>query len=68
MREQNFDMKGKRIGVAPTQRNRTGEQSDRHLFCQTGFLDDLWFHRSYWIYGSDCGEGWGAEKEEQPFR
>jgi len=60
MREQNFDMKGKRIGVAPTQRNRTGEQSRRHLFCQTGLLDDLWFHRSYWIYGSDCGEGWGA--------
>jgi hypothetical protein len=30
------------------------------LFCQTGFLDDIWYHRSYLIYGEDCGEGWGA--------
>jgi len=62
MREQNFDMKGKRIGIAPTQGGRGAETADRrkHLFCQTGLLDDVWFHRSYWIYGSECGEGWGA--------
>jgi len=24
-----------------------------HLFAPMGFLDDLWWHRSYWIYGSD---------------
>jgi hypothetical protein len=30
----------------------------RHLFCPTGFLDDVWYHRSYMIYGSTCGEGW----------
>ena len=62
MREQNFDMKGKRIGVAPTQpgKNSASSTKGRHLFCQTGLLDDVWFHRSYWIYGSDCGEGWGA--------
>ncbi|MCK5172530.1 MAG: PQQ-binding-like beta-propeller repeat protein, partial [Planctomycetes bacterium] len=24
-----------------------------HLFAPTGFLDDTWWHRSYWIYGSD---------------
>jgi hypothetical protein len=24
-----------------------------HLFAPTGFLDDNWWHRSYWIFGSD---------------
>jgi len=62
MQEQNFDLDGKRLAIAPSQ--PTGQpQADRggrHLFCQTGLLDDVWFHRSYWIYGNDCGEGWGA--------
>lgn len=53
MQEQNFDMTGKRLVVAPS-------AGKRHLFCQTGFLDSAWFHRSFWIYGEDCGEGWGA--------
>ncbi len=57
MQEQKFDLTGKRLDIAPSEHNAPG---GRHLFCQTGFLDDLWFHRSYWIYGDDCGEGWGA--------
>jgi outer membrane protein assembly factor BamB len=24
-----------------------------HLFAPTGFLDDSWWHRTYWIFGSD---------------
>jgi outer membrane protein assembly factor BamB len=65
MQEQNFDMMGRRINVAPTlPAGRKGGQSKpkgkRHLFCQTGFLDDMWFHRSYLLYAEDCGEGWGA--------
>ena len=61
MQEQNFDLEGKRLAVAPTQpRGQPKQPGGRHLFCQTGLLDDVWFHRSYWIYGSDCGEGWGA--------
>ena len=24
-----------------------------HLFAPTGFLDDTWWHRSYWLFGSD---------------
>ncbi len=55
MQEQNFDLEGNRIGIDPS-----APPGGRHLFCQTGLLDDLWFHRSYWIYGNDCGEGWGA--------
>jgi len=57
MQTQKFDLDGKRLGLAPAERDAEG---GRHLFCQTGFLDDLWYHRSYWIYGETCGEGWGA--------
>ena len=57
MQAQKFDLSGKRLGIGPNERDAEG---GRHLFCQTGFLDDLWFHRSYWIYGEDCSEGWGA--------
>jgi len=62
MQEQNFDLEGKRLGIAPTMPRGQSQQDKgtRHLFCQTGLLDDVWFHRSYWIYGNDCGEGWGA--------
>jgi len=62
MQEQNFDLHGKRLGIAPTLPGRRSQAptGTRHLFCQTGLLDDVWFHRSYWVYGNDCGEGWGA--------
>lgn len=64
MQEQNFNMQGKRITVAPTvpgaRKGKPVPPGKRHLFCQTGFLDDTWFHRSYLIYAEDCGEGWGA--------
>ncbi len=68
MREQNFDLNGKRITIANTVFGRAGaaRREGRHLFCQTGLLDDMWFHRSYWIYGSDCGEGWGAYAKTRP--
>jgi hypothetical protein len=54
MQEQNFDLEGRRLGVDPK-----APPGERHLFCQTGLLEDVWFHRSYWIYGNNCGEGWG---------
>ncbi len=57
MQAQEFDLEGKRLGIAPGERSAEG---GRHLFCQTGFLDNVWFHRSYFIYGRDCGEGWSA--------
>jgi len=31
-----------------------------HLFSPTGYLDDSWWHRSYWIYGSRFVAGWGG--------
>jgi len=62
MQEQNFDLEGKRLAIdpSPPRGQPEAEKGRRHLFCQTGLLDDVWFHRSYWIYGDDCGEGWGA--------
>jgi hypothetical protein len=31
-----------------------------HLYSSIGFLDDSWWHRSYWIYAEQMGEGWGG--------
>jgi len=41
-------------GAPPPLQNRERE----HLFCPTGFLDDSWWHRTYWLYGSDYISGW----------
>ena len=60
MRSQKFDLKGERVDIdieVGKQNVQNGE--GRHLFCPTGFLDDSWFHRSFWIYGKNAGEGHG---------
>jgi hypothetical protein len=31
-----------------------------HLYSPAGFLDDAWWHRTYWIYGSGMGVGYGG--------
>ena len=31
-----------------------------HLFSPAGFLDDSWWHRTYWIIGPSMSSGWGA--------
>ncbi len=31
-----------------------------HLFSPAGFLDDSWWHRTYWIVGTRIGSGWGG--------
>jgi outer membrane protein assembly factor BamB len=31
-----------------------------HLYSPAGFLDDSWWHRTYWIYGTAMRSGWGA--------
>jgi hypothetical protein len=47
MRHVKFDLQGKL-------KNEFG----RHLFSPTGFLDDTWWHRSYWLYGDEYEAGW----------
>jgi hypothetical protein len=49
MRAQSFDMQGKPVeGGVP------------HLFSPSGFTDDTWFHRSYWVYGPAYHGGCGG--------
>ena len=50
LRSQAFDLAG---GVKDTTPRLANDQvgPDAHLFARTGFLDDAWFSRSYWIYG-----------------
>ncbi|MCB1230079.1 MAG: PQQ-binding-like beta-propeller repeat protein [Verrucomicrobiae bacterium] len=31
-----------------------------HAFSPTGFLDDNWWHRTYWVYGDDTKGGYGG--------
>ncbi len=60
MKSQKFDLAGRRVDIEIADGKQADQVGDgRHLFCPTGFLDDYWFHRSYWIYGKNAGEGHG---------
>ncbi|MDP6635391.1 MAG: PQQ-binding-like beta-propeller repeat protein [Phycisphaerae bacterium] len=67
MRGQAFGLDGRRLPLKPFPRGanadagapepvQTAEYS--HLFSPTGFLDDAWWHRTYWMYGSMYVSGW----------
>ncbi len=67
MRSQPFELDGTRLPLEPMpdpidadQGAPPPEQRDEfaHLFSPTGFLDDTWWHRTYWIYGSRFVGGW----------
>ncbi len=56
MRSQSITLDGQRTDVpvsGPT--DQGGELA--HLVCPTGFLDDNWHHRSYWVFGNGYGTG-----------
>jgi outer membrane protein assembly factor BamB len=57
MRSQRFDLQGRRAVIEPEKQE--DQQGGLHLFSPIGMLDDTWFHRAYWIYGKNAGEGWG---------
>jgi outer membrane protein assembly factor BamB len=48
MRHESFDLEGKLL-------NKTVP----HLHSSAGFLDDNWWHRTYWIFGDAMKSGWG---------
>ena len=59
MRSQQFDLQGKRQDIGPRDvTEQVGEGT--HLFTGAGFLDDTWFHRSYWMFGKSLASGWGG--------
>lgn len=62
MRSQQFDKNGKRVGLGPHSGNAAAQGhvqrgETAHLFAPMGFLDDTWFHRSYWVYGRSFAGG-----------
>ena len=62
MRSQLFDLEGNRLALGPHSGNAAthgGTQRGEgvHLFAPMGFLDDSWFHRSYWVWGRSFAGG-----------
>jgi hypothetical protein len=56
MRSQVFDLEGNRQALGPNSGDLVIQATvqrgkEAHLFAPYGFLDDSWFHRSYWVYG-----------------
>jgi len=61
MRSQRFDFNGARHELeVPTLDASAQRGEGPHLFSPTGFLDDIWWHRSYWIYGRVWKSGAGG--------
>jgi len=64
MRSQAFDLEGRRLAMGPRVKGPDeGKQQGgetTHLFCPTGFLDDTWFHRTYWLYAETWSSGWNG--------
>ncbi len=49
MRHTRFDKNGEKL-----------EPNVPHLFSPAGFMDDSWWHRTYWVFGTDMQSGWGS--------
>ncbi|MFZ5829554.1 MAG: PQQ-binding-like beta-propeller repeat protein [Planctomycetota bacterium] len=65
MRSQPFDKDGNRPRLGPVSADRYDVAKDQggewtHLFSPSGFLDDSWFHRAYWVYGRTFAGGWNG--------
>ena len=60
MRSQPFDLEGKRLDVFTARYYGDQKGETAHLFSPTGFLDDSWWHRTYWIYGRSFIGGAGG--------
>ena len=46
-------------------RGESQPNGNPHLFTLTGFLDDSWPHRSYWIFGTKCSISTGCSGRER---
>lgn len=61
MRSQQFDLNGKRLELGPHSGDAAEQGRDQrggeHLFAPMSFLDDSWFHRSYWVFGRSFAGG-----------
>ena len=59
MRSQRIEPSGKRVEIPVLSVNEQPADGS-HLFCQIGFLDDSWFHRSFWTFGRRVNGGYGG--------
>ncbi|MFO8012913.1 MAG: PQQ-binding-like beta-propeller repeat protein, partial [Phycisphaerae bacterium] len=59
MRDQKIGRDGRRLGVAPPGDFKQQAGEGAHLFSPTGFLDDSWWHRTYWLWGKNPGSAAG---------
>ncbi len=62
LRSQKFDATGKRLDIAPVSGNAAEQGAAQkgegaHIFAPMGYVDDEWFHRSYWVYGKHFAGG-----------
>lgn len=62
MKSQRFDHQGRRQSLGPISGDPAlhgGSQKGdfSHLFAPMGFLDNDWFHRSYWVFGQNYAGG-----------
>lgn len=65
MKSQKFDLEGNRLEIGPHSGDFVGQASVQrgegaHLFAPMGFLDDSWYHRSYWVLGRSFAGGHGG--------
>ena len=54
---------GTSVFMRHTRFDRTGKEQPAdvpHLFSSVGFLDDAWWHRTYWFIGTQMGNGYGG--------
>lgn len=65
MKSQKFDFEGNRLEIGPNSGDFATQASKQrgegaHLFAPMGYLDDTWFHRSYWVLGQSFAGGHGG--------
>ncbi len=65
MKSQKFDLEGNRLEIGPNSGEFVAQVAkqrgpDAHIFAPMGFLDDTWFHRSYWVLGQSFAGGHGG--------
>jgi outer membrane protein assembly factor BamB len=69
MRSQPFDFEGKRPEVITPRDYKLQRGETAHLFSATGFLDDSWWHRTYWMWGRtfiSAAGGWQLATYQAP--
>jgi len=62
LRSQKIKADGQRIEIGPVSGNAAEQGGAQkgdgaHIFAPMGFLDDEWFHRSYWVFGKNFAGG-----------